>query len=147
MLEVLLDPTSHAARYAAAGASAAEVVDRDTGADGRLTLVSRRTESAGLPGPLDRLVRGAAQLTQTERWAATGADGGRTATWTVSTKGVPVEINGTTSVQPHGRGTRLVQCGAVSARVPLLSALVERVAVEQSGSKLALEWAWLREHL
>ncbi|WP_375502574.1 DUF2505 domain-containing protein [uncultured Jatrophihabitans sp.] len=147
VLAVLRDPASHAARYAAAGASGAEVVDRDPDADGRLTIVSRRAEGGSLPGPIARLVRGSAQVTQTERWSAPAADGACSATWTVVTRGVPVDIDGTTDVRPHGPGTRLIQTGVITARVPLLGTLMEKVAVDQSASKLALEWAWLAQHL
>ncbi|WP_375487627.1 DUF2505 domain-containing protein [uncultured Jatrophihabitans sp.] len=147
VLAVLLDPAAHAARYAAAGATGAEVVDVDLGADGTLTFVSRRAESGSLPGPVARLVRGAAQLTQTERWGPVGPDGSRTAVWEVATKGVPVDIGGTTEVRPGGAGTRLVEAGTVTARVPLLSGVIEKVAAEQSAGKLGLEWAWLAEHL
>jgi Protein of unknown function (DUF2505) len=143
VLAVLLDPGAHAARYRAAGATAPEVIGVERHDDGGLTLVSRRAEGGALPGPLARLVQGAAQLTQTERWSPPGADGGRTAQWTVLTRGVPVDIGGTTEVQPDGTGTRVVETGVVTARVPLLRALIEKVAVEQSGGKLTLEWEWL----
>ncbi len=147
VLIVLLDPSAHAARYVAAGATASEVIDVDADADGRLTLVSRRVESGSLPRAVARLVRSAARLTQTERWGRPEPDGARSAVWTVQTAGLPVDIDGTTEVRPTPTGTRLVQAGVVTARVPLVGAVIEKVAVEQSAGKLALEWAWLAEHL
>ena len=147
VLDILLDPALHAARYEAAGATGAEVVTLDVEPDGAVTLVSRRAESGSLPGPVARLVRGAAQLTQTERWAAPEPDGARVGVWTVVTKGVPVDIAGSVEVRPHGSGSRLVQTGTVTARAALVSRLIEKVAADQSAVKLDREWAWLAGRL
>lgn len=147
VVDVLLDPALHAARYEAAGATGAVVVGVEVEPDGAVTVVSRRAEGGSLPGPIARLVRGAAQLTQTERWAGPEADGARVAAWSVTTKGVPVDITGSTEVRPHGSGTRLVQTGMVTARAGLASRLIEKVAADQSAGKLDREWAWLTERL
>jgi Protein of unknown function (DUF2505) len=147
VVAVLLDPALHAARYEAAGATGATVVGVDVEPDGAITVVSRRAEGGSLPGPIARLVRGAAQLTQTERWAAPEPDGARVAVWSVVTRGVPVDITGSTEVRPHGSGTRLVQAGTVTARAALASRLIEKVAADQSAVKLDREWAWLTTRL
>ena len=147
VVKILLDPASLVARYTAAGATRVAVVTLDVEDDGRVVLVSRRAEGGSLPAPVARLVRGAAQITQTERWSVPEADGARSAVWTVTTKGVPVDIGGTTEVRPHGAGARLIETGVITAHVPLLSRTVEKVAAEQSAGKLALEWAWLADQL
>lgn len=140
---VLTDPALLVARYEASGARGVEVVERHDGPDGGLRVVYRRVEAGGLSGPIAKLVRGAAQVTQTDEWEPAGPDGARRARWTVRTKGVAVDIGGTIELAPHDGGTRLTEGGTVTARIPVVGAVIERVAGEQSGVKLQREWTWL----
>ncbi|MBE7188671.1 DUF2505 domain-containing protein [Jatrophihabitans endophyticus] len=143
---VLTDPDLLAARYAASGSEDVRVLERRVEGE-RVTVVYRRLEAGSLPAPIARLVRGAAQVTQTDRWDAPDADGGRTARWSVVTKGVAVDIGGTVVLAARDGGTRLTESGTVTARMPLVGALIERLAVEQSGQKLRREWEWLSARL
>ena len=143
---ILTDPVLLVARYAASGSDGVQVLDHRADGDA-VTIVYRRTESASLPAPIARLVRGAAQVTQTDRWLPAEVDGRRTADWTVATKGVAVDIAGTIEVVAHDGGSRLTEGGTVTARVPLVGSLIERLAVEQSGQKLRREWSWLAAQL
>lgn len=146
VFDVLTDPQLLVARYEASGSTDVEVIEQRADGDG-LVMVHRRVEAGALPAPIARLVRGAAQVTQTDRWSPGTADGHRRADWTVATAGVAVDIAGTIELAPRGDGTRLTEAGVVTARVRIVGALIERLAIEQSGSKLRREWDWLAAQL
>lgn len=142
--ETLIDPSLLVARYEASGSQDVRVLEQRREGD-ELVIVYSRVEAGSLPAPIARLVRGAALVTQTDRWTTLGT--GHRAHWTVVTKGVAVDIGGTIELAAHDGGTRLTESGTISARVPLVGSLIERLAVEQSGQKLTREWEWLHRQV
>lgn len=121
-------------------------------AEGAFTVTTQRGLSTdGVPGPIQRLIGRTIEIELVEAWDAPGDDGARRGTITLDVLGKPASARGTVSLTPAGPNeTVLGYDGSVEAKVPLMGAKIEEMAVQQVQTVLDLEQAvgsaWLAEH-
>lgn len=120
-----------------------QVVSREVGAGGAVTLVVSRTLPDGIPGFLQKFLPADGRVTQTDTWGA--ASGGvRAGTWKADTPGSPVKVGGTMRLEPSGSGCSYVVEGEIKASIPLIGGKAEDVAVGMTKKLTASEAEVLR---
>ena len=116
-----------AARYEAVGATDVEILECEESATG-LRVVSRRTVESAVPDFAARFVQPHNTITQTEEWGPPDGSG-RSGTWSVEVRGIPVSMAGEMSLRTTPGGTEYRVTGRVSVGIPLvgrkLAAFVE----------------------
>jgi hypothetical protein len=111
-----------------AGHGQVEVLECGPGEDGTtVRIVTRRTVAVDVPGVLKRVLSPTNSVTQTDEWAAE-QDGGRSGTWKVDIKGVPIHLSGTMLLEAGETGSVEVISGVVKASLPLVGGKLEKLA-------------------
>ena len=134
-----------AARYEAVGATDVEILEcEDDGTS--LRVVSRRTVESAVPDFAARFIQPRNTITQTEEWGA--LDGpGRSGTWSVEVRGIPVAMAGEISLRNTPGGTEYRVSGRVSVGIPLVGRKLAAFVEEDLRAKLDAEHrhglAWL----
>jgi len=120
-----------------------EVVRREEGPAGAVTMVVSRKLPDGIPGFLQKFLPSDGRVTQTDAWGA-AADGVRSGTWKAETPGSPAKIDGTMRLEPNGTGCRYVVEGNVKVSIPVVGGKAESVAVGMTEKLTAKEAEVLR---
>lgn len=134
---------SWATGKAAALNDESQVVSREVGAGGAVTLVVTRKLPDGIPGFLQKFLPADGKVTQTDTWAP-AKDGSRTGTWKADTPGSPVKVGGTMRLEPSGAGCAYVVEGEIKASIPLIGGKAEDIAVGMTKKLTASEAEVLR---
>jgi hypothetical protein len=120
VLAHLTDPEVLAAKYASMGHEHLEVVEHAVAPDGAVRLRTRRQVPVDVPAFARKFLSPKSTVEQLDDWEAPSADGSRRGRWTVTSKGVPVEMGGTMTLRPAGDGCDEEVRGTVRCTVPLV---------------------------
>ncbi|MGE3589238.1 MAG: DUF2505 domain-containing protein [Ilumatobacteraceae bacterium] len=135
-------------KYEALGHSDVELVSREEGTRGEVTLVTRRVVPLELPGFAKRFLSPHQTVTQTDTWTAADGDGVRTGTFAVVGKGTPVQVHGTMRLAPKGT-RRCSNCTyvTVECKIPLIGGKIADFVAGDTRRAVDHEQTWIREHL
>jgi Protein of unknown function (DUF2505) len=106
------------------------LVSREELSGDRVRLTVSRALPEGIPPLFQRFLPADGRLTEVDEFGPAGPDGVRTGSWTVSGKGVPVEMGGTRILQPTAAGCCETVSGTVKVRVPIVGGKAEAQLVE-----------------
>jgi hypothetical protein len=144
----LTDVDAVRAKYESIGQRDVQLVRRDEGDDGSVTLVTTRVVPLDVPGFARKFLSPAQTVTQTDDWAAPQADGTREGTFKVEAKGTPVSVHGTLRLTPTGEGSCTnVSVVTIECRVPLVGGRIADFVSKDTRAAVDHEQTWLREHL
>ncbi|HVN49914.1 MAG TPA: DUF2505 domain-containing protein [Acidimicrobiales bacterium] len=145
---VLTDCEAVRAKYEAIGQHDIELVQRDEGDDGSVTLVTRRVVPLDVPGFAKKVLSPSQTVTQTDEWGAPDASGTRAGTFTVESKGTPVRVSGTVRLRPDGPDAcRNVSEVDIQCKVPLIGGRIADFVSKDARAAVDHEQTWIREHL
>lgn len=136
-------------KYASLGHTEIDVVElAETESGGHRIATQREVAAAGVPDFVKKVVGDRQTIVQTEEWSARSADGSRTSTWTVVTKGTPVTVNGRSVLRPDGDGSVVSIVGDIKVAVPLIGGRIEGAVVgvfeAQARGEMEFGQEWLR---
>jgi hypothetical protein len=134
------------AKYQALNHENLKILELTETPDGGFRISTQRdAEAAGLPDVAKKVFGSRQTITQTEEWGPPGADGSRTAKWTLLTKGAPAKAGGTATLKPDGDGTVALITGEVKVSVPLVGGKIEGSAKEVIEEQMHKEAEFSRE--
>ena len=119
-------------------------------ANGDRTLIVslRHLPTERFPDFVRNLVGATLAVTETQDWGPPGSDGARQGRLTVDLAGAPVDMAGTLSLAPAGRGSVESVDGDLRARILLIGSKIEKAAAPAIESAISAErktgHAWLR---
>jgi hypothetical protein len=135
-------------KYEAIGQSEVQLVRRDEGEDGSVTLVTTRVVPLELPGFAKKVLSPKQHVTQTDVWSGADGKGLRTGTFTVEAKGTPVRLQGTLQLVPRGaKGCTNTTDVTVECKVPLIGGKIADLVAGDTRRALDHEQTWMSEHL
>lgn len=135
-------------KYEAIGQSDVQLVRRDEGDDGSITLVTTRVVPLELPGFAKKVLSPKQHVTQTDAWSAPDGSGERTGTFAVEAKGTPVQVRGTLHLAPRGSdGCTNTTDVTVECKVPLIGGKITDLVASDTRRALDHEHTWMSEHL
>ncbi len=133
------DPEYQRQKLVDAGHTHVEVVECGLAEDGKtFRIVTRRTVAVDVPGVLKRVLTPTNTVTQTDEWGE-GTKGGRTGTWKVDIKGVPIHLSGTMQLKAAKSGCVETISGAAKASLPLVGGKLEKLAAGNFNESTAQE--------
>jgi hypothetical protein len=142
------DPDSHAAKFTAMGHRDLEVVEVDVSED-RLRIVIDRLVDVDVPSFARKVFQPTNRVRSIDEWVRKD-DATCAGTFVLSTKGVPVEISGTTLLTADGGRSDYEIEVDVTVRVPLIGGRVAEVARgivdQQLTDEFRLGDDWLASH-
>lgn len=113
-------------KYAAIGHTGLQILENEPTDDGgHRTVTERQAEAQGIPDIAKKVFGSKQTIKQTEVWGPAAADGSRTSTWTVETKGAPASLKGGSTIKPDGDGSLLTIDGELKVSVPLIGGKIE----------------------
>ncbi len=146
--EMFHDPDSHAAKFTAMGHRELEVVEVDVSED-RLRIVIDRLVDVDVPSFARKVFQPTNRVRSIDEWVRKD-DATCAGTFVLSTKGVPVEISGTTLLTADGGRSDYEIEVDVTVRVPLIGGRVAEVARgivdQQLTDEFRLGDDWLASH-
>jgi len=115
----------------------------------RTVIVSNRDlPTDGFPDFVKGLVGATLAVTETQDWGPAGPDGARQGRLTVDIAGAPIDLAGTLTLAPAGRGSVESVDGDLKASMPLIGGRIEKAAAPAIESAIRAEretgQAWLR---
>lgn len=131
-------------RFEAQGARDIEVVEYDDSGDA-VHLVAHYVVSVDVPGFAKRVLSPETHITHTETWKPT-PDGGRSADFQISVKGLPSSMTGTSALVPEGSGCRSVTDAEIVVSIPLLGGKLEQMGLDRLHEDLASVDGYLTSH-
>ena len=144
----LTDVDAVRAKYEAIGQRDVNLVRRDLGDDGSVTLVTTRVVPLDVPGFAKRFLSPSQTVTQTDEWAAPDPGGVRDGTFRVEGKGTPVSVRGTLHLAPTGPSSCTdVSVVTIECKVPLVGGKIADFVAKDTRAAVDHEQTWLREHL
>jgi len=148
VFEVLTDFEAVKAKYEAIGQRDIELVRRDAGEDGSLTLVTRRVVPLDVPGFAKKVLSPSQTVVQTDTWGAPDASGARAGTFTAESKGTPVRVSGALRLSPDGdEACRNVSEIEIDAKVPLVGGRIADFVSKDARKAIDHEQTWTRQRL
>ena len=135
-------------KYEAIGQSEVQLVRRDQGDDGSVTMVTTRVVPLELPGFAKKVLSPKQHVTQTDVWSGADRKGQRSGTFAVEAKGAPVRLKGTLQLVPRGaKGCTNTTEVTVECRVPLIGGKIADLVANATRRALDHEQTWMSEHL
>lgn len=143
---MLADEDFQARKCAATGALRHSVSVSTQGE--RTVIVSHRDlPTQDFPDFVRSLVGATLAVVETQDWGPPGPDGARQGRLTVDIVGAPIDLAGTLSLAPDGRGSVESIDGDLKARIPLIGGKIEQAAAPAIESAIRAEretgQAWL----
>jgi hypothetical protein len=136
------------AKYEAVGQREVQLVRRDEGGDGSVTLETSRVVPLEVPGFAKKVLSPSQSVTQTDSWGPPDADGSRSATFRVSSKGTPVSVHGTIRLSPTGPSSCTnVSVVTIECKVPLIGGKIADFVAKDTRKAVDHEQTWICEHL
>lgn len=143
--EMFHDPDSHVAKFTAMGHRELEVAECDI-SDDRLRMVIDRLVDVDVPSFARRVFQPTNRVRSVDEWVRKDADT-CAGTFSLATKGVPVDIAGTTTLTAAGARTRYEIDVEVKVRVPVIGGRVAefstRIVDQQLTDEFRLGDEWL----
>jgi hypothetical protein len=144
----LTDFAAVRSKYEAAGQSDVQLVRREEGDDGSVTMVTTRVVPLELPGFAKKVLSPKQHVTQTDIWSGADTKGRRSGTFTVEAKGAPVGLHGTLRLVPRGaNGSTNTIDVTVECKVPLIGGRIADLVANDTRRALDHEQTWMSEHL
>ncbi len=135
-------------KYEAVGQSEVQLVRRDHGDDGSVTMVTTRVVPLELPGFAKKVLSPKQHVTQTDVWSGPDSKGRRSGTFVVEAKGAPVRLHGTLRLVRRGaKGCTNTTDVTVECRVPLIGGKIADLVANDTRRALDHEQAWMSGHL
>jgi len=135
-------------KYEAIGQGEVQLVRRDRGADGSVTMVTTRVVPLELPGFAKKVLSPKQQVTQTDVWSGPDSKGRRSGTFTVEAKGTPVKVHGTLALTRRGaKGCTNTTEVTVECKVPLIGGKIAALVADDTRRALDHEQTWMSGHL
>ena len=132
------DPDSHVEKFTSMGHRELRVAECERD-DTHLRLVIDRLVDVDVPSFAKKVLRPTNQLRSVDEWNRKD-DTTCAGTFVVSTKGVPIDISGTTSLTAESDGSRYDIAVEVTVRVPLIGGRIADVARGMVERQLAEEF-------
>lgn len=146
---MLANEDFQARKCAATGAQQHTVSIRTQG-DRTLIVTTRDLPTDGFPSFIQSMAGATVSVTETQDWGPSGTDGARQGRLTVDIAGAPVDLAGTLSLAPGGKGSIESVEGDLKGRIPLLGGRIEQAAAPAIESAIRVEsetgQAWLKTH-
>lgn len=143
------DPASHVAKFEGMGHHDVTVLEEEALDDGLRIVVTREVDVDGIPGFAKKFVKPRNTVVSIDEWRDNG-DGTYGATLQIDTKGVPIAMDGVTTLEADGDRTRCTVTVDLSVSVPLvggkLANFAKGIVDEQLDEEFALGDVWLAEH-
>ena len=141
------DPAVVTAKYEALGHRQIEVVEHVDDATG-VRLHTRRIVPLDVPSFARRVLSPTNTVDQVDSWAPGDAGGRRTGTYSVKSKGVPVDITGVLAIDadPAG-GSAMTITTTVECRIPLVGGKIADFLAGSVRTTIAAEQRFTSEHL
>jgi uncharacterized protein YndB with AHSA1/START domain len=141
------DPASHIAKFEAMGHRNVEILEEDH-SDG-LRLVVTREVDLDVPGFAKKFIKPTNTLVSTDHWRDRG-DGTYGGEFIAETKGAPVDVRGTTLIEPDGDRTRYTVTTTIKVNVPLVGGKIadfsKGIVNRQMDDEFRLGDQWLANH-
>ena len=135
-------------KYEAIGQSDVQLVRRDQGDDGSVTMVTTRVVPLELPGFAKKVLSPKQHVTQTDVWSGADSKGRRSGTFAVEAKGAPVRLQGTLQLVPRGaKGCTNTTEVTVECKVPLIGGKIADLVANDTRRAIDHEQTWMSEHL
>jgi hypothetical protein len=148
VFDVLTDFEAVKAKYEAIGQHDIELVRRDEGDDGSVTLVTRRVVPLDVPGFAKKVLSPSQTVVQTDTWDAPDASGARSGTFTAESKGTPAQVGGRLQLTPDGPGAcRNVSEIEIEVKVPLIGGKIADFVSKDARQAVDHEQTWIRQRL
>jgi hypothetical protein len=147
--EMFHDPASHVAKFEGMGHHGVTVIDQEA-TPGSLHLeVTREVDVDGVPGFARKWIKPRNTVVSVDDWHDHG-DGTYGGEFSLDTSGVPVDITGTTLLEPDGETTQYTVTVEIKVNVPLvggkLASFSRSIVDRQLVAEFALGDTWLAEH-
>ena len=134
-------------RKCAATGALNHIVSISAQGDRTVIVSSRDLPTDGFPAFVKSLVGATLAVTETQDWGPAAMDGSRQGVITVDIAGSPIDLDGTLSLTPAGRGSVETVQGDLRARIPLIGGKIEKAAAPAIESAISVEreigQAWL----
>jgi hypothetical protein len=147
--EMFHDPTSHVAKFEGMGHHGVAVVAQDASPEHLHIEITREVDVEGIPGFAKKWIKPRNTVVSVDDWHdhGDGTYGGR---FSLDTSGVPVDISGTTLLEPDGDCTSYTVTVEIKVNVPLvggkLASFSRSIVDRQLEAEFALGDTWLAEH-
>jgi hypothetical protein len=133
-------------RYTAGGHEGVELLEQDDQGDQHVWK-TRGNVTVDLPGFAAKVLQPTNTIEQEHRWGPE-RDGVHEGTFTVETKGAPVQTHGTMRLEAMpGGGTKHTIQATLKVKVPLIGGKIEAWGKDDFQQQLDHELAWNRERL
>jgi carbon monoxide dehydrogenase subunit G len=147
--EMFHDPESHVAKFEGMGHHGVTVIDQEV-TPGHLHLeITREVDVDGIPGFARKWIKPRNTVVSVDDWRELG-DGTYGGEFSLDTSGVPVDIAGTTLLEPDGETTQYTVTVEIKVNVPLvggkLASFSRSIVDRQLEAEFALGDTWLAEH-
>jgi hypothetical protein len=147
--EMFHDPASHVAKFEGMGHHDVAVVAQDASPEHLHIEITREVDVEGIPGFAKKWIKPRNTVVSVDDWHdhGDGTYGGR---FSLDTSGVPVDISGTTLLEPDGDCTSYTVTVEIKVNVPLvggkLASFSRSIVDRQLEAEFALGDTWLAEH-
>lgn len=135
------------AKYEALGHRDVELLSREEGADGSITVSTKRVIPLDVPGFAKKVLKPSNTSIQVDRWSAPDATGGRSGTFSVDAKGVPVDVAGTMRLEPTADGCDYRIEVEVTCKVPLIGGKIADFVGGDARKAVDHDLAFTAQHL
>jgi hypothetical protein len=143
------DPASHVAKFEGMGHHDVEVLDQSSTDTSLHIEVTREVDVDGIPGFAKKFVKPRNTVVSIDDWSDNG-DGTYGGGFSLDTKGVPVQIAGTTRLTADGDVTHYEVTVEITVKVPLvggkLADFSRGIVEKQLDEEFALGDTWLESH-
>lgn len=145
---MFINPDAHIAKFDSMGHRDIELLETKTdGGDFMIKL--QRIIEVELPGFAKKVLSPANTVISTDNWH-TNDDGSHQGTWVLDTIGAPVDIKGTTRLEPDGDQTNYTIAFELKVNVPFIGGKIANWARGDAEKQVQAEFAagdaWLATH-
>lgn len=144
------DPESHVNKFTQMGHHDVTVLEKKKTKKQLRMVITREVDVDGIPGFAKKFVKSRNTVESTDEWNDHG-DGTYGGTFTIDTKGVPMEVTGDTHLEDNGDGTSLYTVVLhISVKVPLIGGKLadfgKGIALKQLDEEFSIGDEWLATH-
>lgn len=144
------NPDAHIAKFEGMGHHGVTVVEKKKTKKNLNLTVTREVDVDGIPGFAKKFVKPRNTVVSIDEWNDNG-DGTCGGTFSIDTKGVPMQLTGETSVEPTGDGQSLYTVVLhLSVKVPLVGGKLadfgKGIALKQLDEEFTIGDRWLASH-
>ncbi len=148
--EMFSNPESHVGKFTDMGHHGVTVLEQERSERQLRIVITREVDVDGIPGFAKKFVKPRNTVVSIDEWNDNG-DGTCGGTFSIDTKGVPMQLTGETSVEPTGDGQSLYTVVLhLSVKVPLVGGKLadfgKGIALKQLDEEFTIGDRWLASH-